>query len=226
MISQPCMSRKPWDLAFTADPEEVAALRRIMRIHLGLWGLHEVVDGAQLCVSELVSNVITHVGHGTPATLAVSMSGMHLRIEVHDPDTRALPTLMDAASDSESGRGMALVDAVADRWGVQLLADRKMTWCELSTTLTSPNGHRGGPHVTRAEEVLDFYGGTKVRPVFEAGRLSAATAEEAAIDVIADLLHWLQAHGHDADDALDRAQMHFEAEVGVVGRLDVSAIRL
>jgi hypothetical protein len=57
-----CMSRKPWDLAFTAEPEEVAALRRIMRLHLGVWGLHEVTDEAQLCVSELVSNVITHVG--------------------------------------------------------------------------------------------------------------------------------------------------------------------
>lgn len=210
------MSRKPWDLAFTADPEEVAALRRIMRIHLGLWGLHDVVDGAQLCLSELVSNVITHVGPGTPATLAVSMSGTHLRIEVHDPDMRALPTLMDAASDSESGRGMALVDAVADRWGVQLLADRKMTWCELPTTLTSPNGHRGGPHVARAEEVLDLYGSAKLRLAGEC-RLSAATVEEVVIGVIADLLHWLRAHGHDADDALDRAQTHFEAEVGVAG---------
>ncbi|WP_338900443.1 ATP-binding protein [Streptomyces sp. TG1A-60] len=211
------MSRKQWDVTFTADPEEVAVLRRIMRLHLGLWGLHEVVDGAQLCVSELVSNVITHVGHGTPATLAVSMSGTHLRIEVHDPDTRALPALMAADSDSESGRGMALVDAVAERWGVQLLADRKVTWCELPTTLTSPNGHRGGSHVTRAEAVLDLYGRAKPLPTVDSGRLSAATAEEAAIGAIADLLHWLRAHGRDADDALDRAQMHFEAEAGVVG---------
>lgn len=70
-----CMPRKPWDLAFLAEPEEVAALRRLVRIHLGLWGLHELVDAAQLCVSELVSNVITHVGPGTPTTLAVSMKG-------------------------------------------------------------------------------------------------------------------------------------------------------
>jgi hypothetical protein len=43
------------------------------------------------------------------------------------------------------------------------------------------------------------------------------TAEEAAIHVIADLLHWFRAHGRDADQALDRAQMHFEAEVGISG---------
>lgn len=212
-----CMPRKPWDLRFLAEPEEVAALRRIVRLHLGLWGLHDVVDEAQLCVSELVSNVITHVGHGTPATLTVSMNGTHLRIEVHDPDTRALPTLTAADSDSEGGRGMALVDAVTDRWGVQLLADHKMTWCELPTTLTLPNGHRGGPHVTRAGEVLDLYGKVKQPSVHESGRLSVVMAEEAAITVIADLLHWLGAHGRDADDVLHRAQMHFEGEAGVAG---------
>jgi hypothetical protein len=48
-------------------------------------------------------------------------------------------------------------------------------------------------------------------------RLNSATAEEVAIDAIADLLHWLRAHGRDADEALDRAQTHFEAEVGLAG---------
>lgn len=139
-----CMSRKPWDLAFTAEPEEVAGLRRVMRAHLELWGLHGVIESAQLCVSELVANVITHVGIGTPTTLAVSMNGTYLRIEVHDPDTRVLPTLLAAGSEAESGRGVALVDSVTDRWGVQLRADRKVTWCELATGLTAPDGHGEG----------------------------------------------------------------------------------
>ncbi|MFJ4851950.1 hypothetical protein [Streptomyces sp. NPDC088730] len=34
-----------------------------------------------------------------------------------------------------------------------------------------------------------------------------------ATGLIADLLHWLRAHGFDVDEALDRAQLHFEAEV-------------
>ncbi|WP_328683041.1 ATP-binding protein [Streptomyces sp. NBC_00343] len=211
------MAREPWDLAFTADPEEVAALRRIMRLHLGLWGLHDVTDGAQLCVSELVSNVITHVGAGTPATLAVSMNGTRLRIEVHDPDTRALPTLMEATSDSEGGRGMALVDGVADRWGVLLRPDRKVTWCELETRLTSPSGHVDEAGVTRAEALLGFYSGARaVEP--SQSRLSAALAEEAVIDVFTDFLRWLRAHGCDEEQILDRAQTRFEA-VWVRGEL-------
>ncbi|UXY20015.1 ATP-binding protein [Streptomyces cynarae] len=209
------MSRKPWDVAFAAEPEEVGALRRILRLRLGLWGLHDVVDSAQLCVSELVANVINHVGRGTPSTLAVSMSGTHLRIEVRDPDTRALPTLLDAGAEAESGRGVALVDAVADRWGVQLLADQKVTWCELATGLTTPSGHREDPRVTRAEALLGLYGEAKAPPAARGSRLNAVAAEEAAIEVIADILYWFRAHGRDADDALDRAQMHFEAESGL-----------
>ncbi|MEV7995233.1 ATP-binding protein [Streptomyces sp. NPDC086077] len=201
MLNTACLQRKPWELAFTAEPEEVAALRRIMKLHLGIWGLHEVVDGAQLCVSELVANVITHVGRGTPATLAVSMNDTYLRIEVHDPDCRALPTLMQAGSDCEGGRGMALVAATADRWGVDLRLDRKATWCELATEPTD----RTQPHGSRA----------LTGPVSGASRpLGTALVENAAVEVIAGVLHWLRAQGHDADELLDRAQTRFEAEIG------------
>ncbi|MGP4087976.1 ATP-binding protein [Streptomyces sp. KR55] len=215
MGQEACVMRKPWDLAFTAEPTEVAGLRRVMRLHLGIWGLHGVADEAQLCVSELVSNVITHVGPGTPATLAVSMNGVHLRIEVHDPDTRALPTLLDVNVDSEGGRGMALVDAVAERWGVELGPDRKVTWCELATGLASPDGHVEGRGVRRAEALLDFYAGVEpplLRP--GGGMLKRAVAEESVISAITDFLHWLHVHGCDVDNALDRAQIRYDGELG------------
>ncbi|MET7775167.1 ATP-binding protein [Streptomyces mirabilis] len=212
-----CVPRKSWDIPFVAEPRGVSALRRIMRLHLGLWGLYEITEAAQLCVTELVSNVITHVGAGTPTTLAVSMNGTYLRIEVQDPDTRALPTLIRAGVDSEGGRGMALVDATADRWGVQLHPDRKVTWCELSTGLTSPNGHSGGARVARTGSMLAFYGAAKTPGPQGPSPLSVAVAQEAAIDVIADLLHWLRVHGLDADEALDRAQMRVESEAEQTG---------
>ncbi|MEU6682607.1 ATP-binding protein [Streptomyces sp. NPDC046832] len=218
------MPRKPWDIVFTAEPAEVAALRRIMRLHLGVWGLQHLVDDAQLCVSELVSNVITHVGPGTPATLAVSMKSKHLRIEVHDADTRALPTLRDADTDAEQGRGMALVDAVADRWGVLLCADRKITWCELATRLPAADGHVQASSVMRAETMLRHYAAAK-QPQRSVGvsRLTSTVMEEMVIAAIADFLHWFQAHGRDVDDMLDRAQMRYAAEATArAGAYDVS----
>lgn len=219
------MSRKPWDLAFTAEAEEVAALRRIMRFHLGLWGLHDLADEAQLCVSELVSNIITHVGPGTPAMLAMSMNGAHLRIEVHDPDPRALPTLVVADPDSEAGRGMALVDEVADRWGVLLRPDGKVVWCELATGLTAPNGHVGGDGVMRAEALLGLYAAGRRPREVDPSRLSREVAQEAVIDVITDFLHWLRAHGCDEEDVLDRAQIRFEALVSATGGVPCQALR-
>ena len=212
MGQRACVTRKSWDLDFTAEPEEVAALRRVMRLRLGTWGLQNILDDALLCVSELASNVITHVGVGTPATLVVSMRGTHLRIEVHDPDTSAVPVVVGTDRDAEAGRGMALVDAIAVRWGIQLCADRKATWCELATGLTSPNGHLEGASVARAEALLSLYAGMPLPSRSAMRRLGSTIFEEAVIDVVTDLLHWLRAHGSDSDEIIDRAQRHFDAQ--------------
>ncbi|MFD4942344.1 ATP-binding protein [Streptomyces sp. NPDC058409] len=211
------MTRKPWELPFLAEPEEVAALRRVMRLHLRLWGLSDVADAAEICVSELVANVITHVGAGTPSALVVEMNGTHLRVALRDPDTRALPTLLSAGPDDESGRGLAMLDAVSERWGVTLGADSKLVWCDLATSLVSSGGHINDPRVAKSEACLTLYAGGAAAENLGAGRAGAAFQEEAAIDLIADLLHWLRAHGHDPDEALDRAQLHFEAELDPAG---------
>lgn len=171
MIPTACMTQPSWAVEFAALKEEVAVLRRDVRAYLGAWGLQDLVDEAQLCVSELVANVITHVGAGTPTTLAVQLNGPSLRIEVHDPDTRALPTLVAADFESEGGRGMALVGAVTDRWGVQLGADRKVTWCELATGLPPVSGHDGCLRMTRVEAMIGLYGAHGAAPGPRPGRL-------------------------------------------------------
>ncbi|MFJ9042137.1 ATP-binding protein [Streptomyces sp. NPDC102347] len=206
--------RVPWGIEFTAHPEEVAALRRVVRLCLAAWNLNGLIDAAQLCVSELVSNVVTHVGPGTPGSLVMSVNGAYLRIEVHDPDTRALPALVTADIDAECGRGMALVEALTDRWGVQLHKDRKVTWCELVTGLAPSAGRPVDPSVSRAEALLDMYA-TLSPPTCRyepgLGRVGRTVAEESVIDVVTDFLRWLNVHGCDADDVLDRAQSRYEA---------------
>ncbi|MEV7901906.1 ATP-binding protein [Streptomyces anulatus] len=200
-------------MPFLAEPAELAGLRNAVRLRLDLWGLGGVVPDAQLCASELAANVIKHVGCGTRARLAVSMSGSRLRVEVSDPDVRSVPVLVTGADGEEHGRGLVLVDALADRWGVVLRADSKATWCELTTGLRSSVDHVDGPQVARAEALLGLLGLSGRDEDVHRGPLTVAHAEEAAIDVIADLLHWLRAHGCDPDGALDRAQADFEAEL-------------
>ncbi|MFF3786551.1 ATP-binding protein [Streptomyces sp. NPDC001933] len=208
-----CMTRQPWELPFLAEPEEVAGLRRVVRLHLRLWGLSDVADVAEICVSELVANVIRHVGAGTPSTLTVEMNDTHLRVALRDPDTRALPTLLLAGPDDESGRGLAMLDALSEGWGVILGAESKLVWCDLATPLTSAGGHVDNPKVAKSEACLTLYAGGREGELPGPGRAGVAAHEEAAIDLISDLLHWLRAHGRDPDEALDRAQTHFEAEL-------------
>ncbi|WP_019075494.1 ATP-binding protein [Streptomyces hokutonensis] len=115
------------EVELLAVPKAVPELRAAVRARFG-----EACSEVQLCVSELVSNVIRHVGEGTPIRLRVSgAADGRIRVEVTDPDPRALPVLLHATDDDESGRGLALLDAVALRWGVEQGVGGKTVWCEV-----------------------------------------------------------------------------------------------
>ena len=209
-----CMTRKPWELSFLAEAEEVARLRRVVRLHLRLWGLSDIADVAEVCVSELAANVIRHVGEGTPSVLVIEMNGTRLRIAMRDPDTRSLPTLVSAGAEDEAGRGLVMLDALSERWGVNLGAASKLVWCDLPTRLASADGHVQHPRVARSEACLTLYAADAATARCPHGPARGEAGGKVAIDLIADLLHWLRSHGYDPDEALDRAQTEFESQVG------------
>ncbi|WP_373463756.1 ATP-binding protein [Streptomyces canus] len=93
-------------------------------------------------MAELAANAATHgrvPGRGFRLTLYVV--GGTLRIEVTDTRGNQLPQLPAAADESgESGRGLRIVDALADRWGVAHgPTPRKTVWAEIET---HPTGTR------------------------------------------------------------------------------------
>ncbi|MFE5601400.1 ATP-binding protein [Streptomyces coelicoflavus] len=114
-----------WELDLLATSEAVPEVRRL---------LHRYDHDVRLCVTELLTNVIDHVGVGTPTTVrVVELPTRRTRVEVTDPDPRALPLLTGPVPvTDESGRGLALLDALALRWGVEQCGDRKTVWCELA----------------------------------------------------------------------------------------------
>ncbi|MFE4590628.1 ATP-binding protein [Streptomyces laurentii] len=113
--------RLPFSLELLALPKAVGEVRHLFE-----------GDDVRLCVSELLTNVIRHVGEGTPVTVRVTSSYTgRLRVGVSDPDPRAWPILQDVGAGAESGRGLALVDAVALQWGVEPGPAGKTVWCEL-----------------------------------------------------------------------------------------------
>jgi anti-sigma regulatory factor (Ser/Thr protein kinase) len=86
-----------------------------------------------LVVTELVTNSVKHAGAAPELTL--DWDGRVLRVEVYD-EGEGRPVLRDPDVTSTSGRGLALVDAVADRWGVEDRRPGKVVWAELD--LQSP----------------------------------------------------------------------------------------
>jgi anti-sigma regulatory factor (Ser/Thr protein kinase) len=107
--------------------------RQAARDALSAWRLEELTETAVLLVSELVTNAIQHASAGGSAiVLRLETAGDWLRIEVHDPDPcEPAPRLL--AGLEESGFGLVLVDAMADKWGVRQTVNGKAVWAELDT---------------------------------------------------------------------------------------------
>ncbi|MEU3523295.1 ATP-binding protein [Streptomyces sp. NPDC038707] len=189
-------------LPFRAAPVEVGLLRKATARQLVRWGMPAVADDAEVIVTELAANVVKHVGDGAAAALVLERRDGRLRLEVHDKSP-ASPSPKMAECYDECGRGLHLVAGLAADWGVVLTAVGKAVWCEIPLSLGE-----GCHRIERAVEALERYqstGGTQ-------GRCRDASLDESAVKLIADLLHWTAARGHDPDDILDRAQMHYEGE--------------
>ncbi|MFC9949669.1 ATP-binding protein [Streptomyces prasinus] len=94
---------------------------------------HRITEAAEHLVAELAANAATH-GRltGRDFRLALLDRVGILRIEVTDTRGDDLPRPGRPAPDTESGRGLLLVEALADRWGVELgPVLRKTVWAEL-----------------------------------------------------------------------------------------------
>ncbi|WP_327115682.1 ATP-binding protein [Streptomyces sp. NBC_01341] len=110
-----------------------ARLARLLAVaHLGAWGLP--VESAAQIVAELASNAVLHgraQGRDFRLGLTVLLDG-RLRIEVGDARGEALPRTTAPARDAGTGRGLLIVEALADRWGVTTgPVPRKTVWAEL-----------------------------------------------------------------------------------------------
>lgn len=122
-------------LEIRPDPAEVARARTWARSRLAGSGIQSdepVAETLILLVSELVTNAVVHTGRPAVLRLTVrgSAVGATLRLEVADRSGSApVPRCPD--SDATGGRGLALVDGLADRWGWHHEGVGKRIWCEL-----------------------------------------------------------------------------------------------
>ncbi|MER6731922.1 ATP-binding protein [Streptomyces puniciscabiei] len=134
-------------MRFTSTPRGARLARRLVSHRLDEWGhpytgpLNETLT---LITAELTANAVRH-GHvpGRDFRVRLTLADDSCRIEVTDTRGERLPCLAQPQADAgtESGRGLLLVDALADKWGVapRPPAPGKTVWAEI---LTPPTTYR------------------------------------------------------------------------------------
>jgi serine/threonine-protein kinase RsbW len=118
-------------------PESAEGARSLVRTALAVWGLSHLANGGVVVVTELVANAAQHT-QSPSIRVSVSRPADDLvQIAVVDR-SRLVPVLGDPDVDGTRGRGLALVEALTDRWGTDPLPWGKRVWGELKES--SPPG--------------------------------------------------------------------------------------
>ena len=126
-VPEPRASREAaFDIA--PDPTAPAQARRLIDQMMKLWDCDDPDDVAILLTSELVTNVVRHAR--TNLRLEVRLQAMTLRIAATD-EVPELPQLRPMNTSSEGGRGLALINSMAKRWGVTTHERGKTVWFEV-----------------------------------------------------------------------------------------------
>ncbi len=112
---------------FPCRPEAVTAARRFVRDVLHGQS-RETVESAELMASELVTNCVRHAHTGFELTI---QSQGEIRVEVRDRGG-GRPIVLSPTPREPAGRGLRIVDAMSDAWGVISTRDGKAVWFTLA----------------------------------------------------------------------------------------------
>ncbi|MEU9734562.1 SpoIIE family protein phosphatase [Streptomyces sp. NPDC048002] len=112
------------------DPEALSQARHMIRAAVRAWSTGDSADEIELVADELITNALMHTEGSAIVTLRVlTGAAPRLRVEVEDSSS-ALPRRREAGDDGVSGRGLLLVELLADVWGVEARGGGKCVWCE------------------------------------------------------------------------------------------------
>jgi anti-sigma regulatory factor (Ser/Thr protein kinase) len=139
------------------DPAEVGRARRWARSRLAGCGIgadEPLADTLVLLISELVTNAVVHTG--CPAVLRMLFGGPGVRVEVMDSSDRP-PARRHTDGDATNGRGLELVDGLADRWGWQREGAGKRIWCEIDRDEKDRSAHDGRDEQARTPRPSHMY---------------------------------------------------------------------
>ena len=114
---------------FEAEPQSAPRARSFVLSKVGNQD-EELAMRLSILVSELATNAILHAG--TVFKVIVLQDGERIRVSVHDLSP-APPVMKSFGQDQPTGRGLVIVDSMADKWGVESENNGKTVWFELAT---------------------------------------------------------------------------------------------
>lgn len=112
------------------DPDAPAMARHLIRAAAAAWGAWDQADEIELAADELMTNALVHTDGVGGVSMRLTPEN-RIRIEVEDTSS-ALPRPREADDWAVSGRGLMLVDRLADAWGVEPRGGGKCVWCEFA----------------------------------------------------------------------------------------------
>jgi len=115
--------------AVQPEPGRVPYLRHQADMVLHLWHLDDVAGDVELLLTELASNVVRHAR--TLFNVGLVWDGRTLRGEITDANPEPPQEQDDPAADRLGGRGLFLVDQLAQRWGYDQHRYGKTVWFEV-----------------------------------------------------------------------------------------------
>lgn len=111
-----------------AERQSARAARRFVSGVVTSWGCSDLEDSVLLLASELVTNALIHAH--SDVEVVVRLLPDRLRVEVVDAGPEYVHR-REATSEEQSGRGMAMTEALASAWGIDTLLTGKSVWFEV-----------------------------------------------------------------------------------------------
>ncbi|MDL5199921.1 ATP-binding protein [Streptomyces sp. ALI-76-A] len=145
MISHPS---RHCTVELQALPSRIGQVRRIVSAQLRYWHLDPLIDRAALGVTELLTNVHLHARPDKTCTVEIELVLDRLKVSVrdHDPRLPVVGSIDEADGLATCGRGLAMVAAVSESWGVRPDGESgKVVWFTLPTSSAARAGSARPP---------------------------------------------------------------------------------
>jgi PAS domain S-box-containing protein len=137
-----------------ARPASVAEARHLVRAVLLAGNRADLLDSAELLVSEVVTNALVHAGTVIDVHFCLDDGGLIAEVVDGSPH---MPITRHYSSLAGTGRGLRLLEKLVDRWGVRRQTGSKTVWFELRTGELQPRGEHAAADIadSAAEPLSD-----------------------------------------------------------------------